>query len=132
MVGPCWSHLGTILGLFWDYIEHCLAEVEMCRSNAVKCAKTEIVSRKNRFFEGAGFKIEAILVDNPYLGQQAGEQGATSKDFPRSLGKPGLVLGDVSSVGRPRGGAVHRGHPPPIRVVRGSPWSHVKSKIPIP
>jgi hypothetical protein len=93
----------------------------MCKN--INCPKDKL-----GFSKVQGFKIETILVDNPHLACQVGEQGATSKDFPCSLGKPGLVLGDVSGFGRPGGAGVC----PPIIEVRGSTWSHTKSKIPIP
>jgi hypothetical protein len=67
------------------------------------CKNINCLEGNYGFSKVRGFKIEAILVDNPNLGRYVGEQGATSKDFPRSLGELGLVLGDVSGVGRPRG-----------------------------
>jgi hypothetical protein len=92
------------------------------------CKNFNFPMEKHGLSKEQGFEIEAILVDNPRLGRQVEEQGATSKNFPRILGKPGC---DVSGVGRPRG-TVHRVPPPLVRAVRGSPWSHTTSKIPIP
>ena len=65
---------------------------------------------------------------------QDGQEPLTLENVLRSVAKPGAVLGDVSGIWAPRG-TVHMGPPsapPPLRAVRGPPWSHTKSKIPIP